>query len=70
LHDFHAVQYDITGDTSQGSLSGCAKSTHAVAGHFAEMRNMVGIGSGAQREVRVPMRIPAALAEHLHDRAV
>ena len=29
----------------------CAKSGHAVAGHFAEMRNMVGIGSGAQREV-------------------
>ena len=29
----------------------CAKSGHAVADHFAEMRNMVGIGSGAQREV-------------------
>ena len=29
----------------------CAKSGQAVADHFAEMRNMVGIGSGAQREV-------------------
>ena len=29
----------------------CAKSGHAVADHFTEMRNMVGIGSGAQREV-------------------
>jgi DNA-damage-inducible protein D len=29
----------------------CAKSGHAVADHFAELRNMVGIGSGAQREV-------------------
>jgi len=28
----------------------CAKSGHAVADHFAEMRNMIGIGSGAQRE--------------------
>jgi DNA-damage-inducible protein D len=29
----------------------CAKSGHAVADHFAEIRNMVAIGSGAQREV-------------------
>ncbi len=29
----------------------CAQSGHTVADHFAEMRNMVGIGSGAQREV-------------------
>ena len=29
----------------------CTKSGHAIADHFAEMRNMVGIGSGAQREV-------------------
>ena len=29
----------------------CAQSGHAVADHFAEMRNMVDIGSGAQREV-------------------
>jgi len=29
----------------------CATSGHAVADHFAEMRNMVGIGSGAQREL-------------------
>ena len=29
----------------------CAKSGHAAADHFAEMRNMVGIGSGAEREV-------------------
>ena len=29
----------------------CAKSGHAVNDHFAEMRNMVGIGSGAQREM-------------------
>jgi DNA-damage-inducible protein D len=29
----------------------CAKSGHAVADHFAETRNMVGIGSGAQREL-------------------
>ena len=29
----------------------CAKSGQAVSDHFAEMRNMVGIGSGAQREV-------------------
>jgi DNA-damage-inducible protein D len=27
----------------------CVKSGHSVAGHFAEMRNMVEIGSGAQR---------------------
>lgn len=30
----------------------CAKSGHAVADHIADMRNMVGIGSGAQREVK------------------
>jgi DNA-damage-inducible protein D len=29
----------------------CIKSGHAVADHFAEIRNMVDIGSGAQREV-------------------
>ena len=29
----------------------CAKSGHAVADHFAEFRNMVDIGSGAQREI-------------------
>jgi DNA-damage-inducible protein D len=29
----------------------CAKSGQAVDDHFAEMRNMVGIGSGAQREL-------------------
>jgi DNA-damage-inducible protein D len=29
----------------------CAKSGHVVADHFAEMRNMVNIGSGAEREV-------------------
>jgi DNA-damage-inducible protein D len=29
----------------------CAKSGHVVADHFAQMRNMVGIGSGAQREL-------------------
>jgi DNA-damage-inducible protein D len=29
----------------------CAKSGHSVADHFAETRNMVGIGSGAQREL-------------------
>ena len=29
----------------------CAKSGHTVTDHFAEMRNMVGIGSGAQREL-------------------
>ena len=29
----------------------CARSGHAVADHFAEIRNMVDIGSGAQREV-------------------
>ncbi len=29
----------------------CTKSGHAVADHFAEMRNMVSIGSGAQREL-------------------
>lgn len=29
----------------------CAKSGHAVTDHFAELRNMVDIGSGAQREV-------------------
>jgi DNA-damage-inducible protein D len=29
----------------------CAKSGQAVSDHFAEMRNMVGIGSGAQREL-------------------
>jgi DNA-damage-inducible protein D len=29
----------------------CARSGHVVADHFAETRNMVGIGSGAQREL-------------------
>jgi DNA-damage-inducible protein D len=29
----------------------CVKSGHSVADHFAEMRNMVDIGSGAQREL-------------------
>jgi len=29
----------------------CANSGYAVADHFAEMRNMVGIGSRAQRPV-------------------
>jgi DNA-damage-inducible protein D len=29
----------------------CTKSGHVVADHFAEMRNMVAIGSGAEREV-------------------
>lgn len=29
----------------------CAKSDHQLSDHFAEMRNMVGIGSGAQRQV-------------------
>jgi len=29
----------------------CAKSGHVVDDHFAEIRNLVGIGSGAQREV-------------------
>ena len=29
----------------------CAKSGHTVADHFAQMRNMVSLGSGAQREV-------------------
>jgi len=29
----------------------CIKSGHAVADHFAQMRNMVNLGSGAQREV-------------------
>ena len=29
----------------------CAKSGHVVTDHFAEIRNMVGIGSGAQREI-------------------
>jgi DNA-damage-inducible protein D len=29
----------------------CARSGHVVTDHFAEMRNMVGIGSGAQREL-------------------
>jgi DNA-damage-inducible protein D len=29
----------------------CVKSGHSIADHFAEMRNMVGIGSGAQREL-------------------
>jgi DNA-damage-inducible protein D len=29
----------------------CAQSGYAVADHFAEMRNMVSIGSGAQREL-------------------
>jgi DNA-damage-inducible protein D len=29
----------------------CAKSGHPVADHFAEIRNMVDTGSGAQREI-------------------
>jgi len=33
------------------AVEACAKSGHTVADHFAEMRNMVGIGSGAQREL-------------------
>jgi len=35
----------------QKAKEACIKSGHAVADHFAEMRNMVSIGSGAQREV-------------------
>jgi BRO family, N-terminal domain len=33
------------------AMEACVRSGHAVADQFAEMRNMVGIGSGAQREV-------------------
>jgi DNA-damage-inducible protein D len=35
----------------QKAKEACAQSGHAVADHFAEMRNMVSIGSGAQREL-------------------
>jgi DNA-damage-inducible protein D len=35
----------------QKAKEACIKSGHAVADHFAEMLNMVSIGSGAQREV-------------------
>ena len=35
----------------QKAKEACAQSGHAVGNHFAEMRNMVSIGSGAQREV-------------------
>ena len=41
----------------------CSKSGHAIADHFAEMRNMVGIGSGAQRlkaEQKKALQIPPA----------
>ena len=43
----------------------CAKSGHAVADHFAEIRNMVGIGSGAQREVE-DARIEQRLKSIVH----
>ena len=33
------------------AIEACAKSDHTVTDHFAEMRNMVSIGSGAQRPV-------------------
>jgi DNA-damage-inducible protein D len=35
----------------QKAKEACNQSGHAVADHFAEMRNMVTIGSGAQREI-------------------
>ena len=35
----------------QKAKEACIKSGHTVADHFAEMRNMVSIGSGAQREL-------------------
>ena len=35
----------------QKAKEACIKSRHAVADHFAQMRNMVNLGSGAQREV-------------------
>jgi DNA-damage-inducible protein D len=35
----------------QKAKEACIKSGHTVADHFAETRNMVSIGSGAQREV-------------------
>ena len=35
----------------QKAKEACLKSGHAVADHFAQMRNMVNLGSGAQREV-------------------
>jgi DNA-damage-inducible protein D len=35
----------------QRAKEACIKSGHAVADHFAQMRNMVNLGSGAQREV-------------------
>jgi DNA-damage-inducible protein D len=35
----------------QKAKEACIKSGHAVADHFAQMRNMVNLGSGAQREV-------------------
>ena len=35
----------------QKAKEACVQSGHALADHFAEMRNMVSIGSGAQRQV-------------------
>lgn len=35
----------------QKAKEACIKSGHTVADHFAQMRNMVNLGSGAQREV-------------------
>jgi DNA-damage-inducible protein D len=35
----------------QKAQEACVKSGHAITDHFAQMRNMVSIGSGAQREV-------------------
>src|ERR1017187_5800753 len=36
----------------QKAKEACVQSGHTVADHFAEMRNMVSIGSGAQRELQ------------------
>ena len=45
---FHNVQPVV-----EKPKEACARSGHGMADHFAEIRNMVDIGSGAQREIEI-----------------
>jgi hypothetical protein len=50
----HVLEYSVFRNFQpviEKAKEACIKSGHSVADHFAEMRNMVGIGSGAQREL-------------------
>ncbi len=50
----HVLEYSVFRNflpVIEKAKKACANSGHAIADHFAEMRNMAGIGSGAQREL-------------------